>query len=91
MLDTNTVDKRTSLPHTNSFARQPRAIDTQPYSISVGFLCLSVQYYQGKFSWAYFNFFFISSLSIAFQSIEEDSNELKIKKFSNCVSAYENN
>ena len=29
MLDMNTVNKRTSLPCTNSYARQPRAIDTQ--------------------------------------------------------------
>jgi hypothetical protein len=30
MVDTNTVNKLTSLPHTNSCARQPRGLDTQP-------------------------------------------------------------
>jgi hypothetical protein len=31
MLDTNTVNRRMSLPRTNSCARQPRAIDTKLY------------------------------------------------------------
>jgi hypothetical protein len=34
MLDTNTVNKRTSVPRTNSCPRQPRALDTQAQTVA---------------------------------------------------------